>query len=411
MSIIIIESIFKYLNSIDTLYCCILYPSLINLKIIKSIYLSSKHIHNFELILKIIKYFYNFIFELLLFSPEDLNYNYRKLKNLYLTLDFYNYNLIFKKDTDTNFYHTLDLPFDNIRGINSFEFHIQGYYKLKNNYLTFNNIKSVIITTENTIQKINLIQVEKFVLNDGFELESINFDHHLKCLSIFKPNSNILNLINCNNNIEELLINEISFNKNIAFKKLFPKLKHIQLDSANFYNIFDIDNLFGDYKSLSANYCQIKFEDFTNYKSLKNLQLSNNNIIEKIIGFSGRNLFLDNCMNLNVFTFQNLDSLYLKSNPNIRGKHTEHLKNIKILDLSGTKIEYLSDKITNLEIFIGHSCINLQYFPKYQNLDTLNLNNCTKIRQILTLKVNILNVNKCGNLENLDQISFNQIFT
>jgi len=410
MNIIIFEQIFKYLKCIDEIYCCILYPKLLNIKSYKSIYLSSNNCNNFIFITKIIRYFSNFKFELLLTKLLYLDYNFNNLKNLRLTLDFYDFNCSKQKDKFSNYYKILDIPFNNISGIYSLDFHIQGYYKLKDNNLSLNKIKSVIITSENSINSINLCQVEKFVLNDGINLESFKFDNHLKSLSIFKiPNKIIQHLYSTN--IEELLLNSSFFFNDIKLKDIFPNTKYLQLDFSIFCDEFKLSSLVGNFKTLSLNYIQKSFENFTNFKNLNTLHLCGNNVIKEVIGFQGRNLFLDNCCNLQNFNFQNLDSLYLQFNKNITGIDTELFKNIKTLDLSGTNIEYLSDKITNLQFFIGQECKKLEYFPKYESMQLLNLYNCFNLKKINTLNINTLNIKGCRNLINTNNIKFNHIFT
>lgn len=410
MNIIILEKIFKRLNTIDAIYCCLLYPELINIKCNKSIYLYSKSCANFVLILNVIRYFYNFDFELLLNSPKYLDYNYCNLNNLRITLDFYDYDLILQKDNNDSYCKTLDISFNNLSGIKSLEFHIQGYYKIKDDRLDLKNIKSVIITSENPIRIINLNQVEKFVLNDGENLKTFNFDQHLKCLSIFKVTFEIL-LNLSSNHIKELLLNSSNFVKDINLKLLFPNINHLQLDFSTFCDEFRMSSLEGNFKTLSLNYTQKAPEDYSNFKNLKSLQLCGNKFIKKIIGFKGKNLFLDRCFNLQNFNFNNLDSLYLQFNPYITGKDTELLKNIKTLDLSGTNIEYLSDKINNLQIFIGQDCKYLQSFPYYKKIEILNLDNCINLKKINTLNINTLNIRGCISLKNLDQVNYNQIFT
>ncbi|MBT6325027.1 MAG: hypothetical protein HOJ35_03595, partial [Bdellovibrionales bacterium] len=87
------------------------------------------------------------------------------------------------------------------------------------------------------------------------------------------------------------------------------------------------------------------------------------------------------------------------------GKDTELFKNIKVLDLSFTNINYLSPNITNLETFIGQECNSLTEFPNYNNLITLNLSSCQNLKKINSLKVKNLYCNNCPKLINLEQIS------
>jgi hypothetical protein len=401
MNIISLEEIFHRLGNLDAIYCCILFPFLIRVKSSKNIYLSSKNSNNFSLILNYVKYFSNFNFELLLHRKDFLNFNYYNLFNLRLTLDFSDLKLISILDSDADFREVLYNPFKNINGIDSLEFHIPKYYELNNDELKIENINTVIITSENSIKKVSIKKVKKFILNDAEELKSFEFDSSLKNLSLFRINNKILKHIK-SENLKELSINTFFINNDFNIKQQFPNLQHLQLDFSNFDNNFNISNLEGNYKTLSLNYIRLRgtnnFEDFTNFKNIKTLQLNGVDNITKIKGFVGKNLYLDKCMYIQNFNFQNLNTLYLSSNPFITGKDTELFKNIKNLDLSNTNIDYLSSNITDLETFIGFQCNSLIEFPYYKKLVTLNLRNCRNLKKINTTEIENLYYDNCPEL-------------
>jgi hypothetical protein len=410
MNIILLEQIFHRLEALDAIYCCILYPALINIKSSKYIYLSSKASNNISQILNYVKYFYNFNFELLLHRQDFLGFKYHNLYNLRLTLDFTDLNLISSLDSNPLFRQILYSPFRNINGIESIEFHIPKYYELNDSKLEIENVNTVLVTSENDIKKIVIKKVKKFILNDGHKLEEFHFDSTLQNLSILRLNNNVLKSIR-SENIKELNINTFFNNNDINIKKQFPNLQHLQLDFSNFDSNFDITDIEGDYKTLSLNYIGFgnnltkSFEDFSNFKNLKTLQLNGNDNITKVNGFKGINLFLDKSRYIQNFNFQNLNTLYLSFNQFITGKDTELFKNIKVLDLSFTNINYLSPNITNLETFIGQECNSLTEFPNYNNLITLNLSSCQNLKKINSLKVKNLYCNNCPKLINLEQIS------
>lgn len=407
MNIILLEQIFHRLDWLNAVYCCILCPFLINIKSSKNIYLSSKSSNNFVTSLSYIKYFSNFNFDLLLHKHDFLNFNFKNLSNLRITLDFLDH--IELEAYTSNLCRSIELlqnSLKNLSGIQSLEFHIPKYYKLKNNELFIDNIAYVLITTHIPINKIKINNVTNFILNDATLLNTFEFDDKLKNLSLFKINVDILKNIK-SDNINTLLLNGCYLNNNINFKDQFPNLKHLQLDFSKFSSDFDLSSIVGNYNSLSLNYTSMcynynnkQFEDYSSFKNLKSLQLNGNSHINKILGFNGNNLSLDFSDNIQVFNFQNLESLYLQYNKFITGKDTELFKNIKTIDLSGTNIEYLSENITNLQNFIGQACKNLTIFPSYRELDTVNLNSCYNLEKINTLKIKTLFCNDCPKLKN-----------
>lgn len=396
MNIILLEQIFHRLSNFDALYCCILLPFLINIKSSKNIYLSSRNSNSFSSLLNYIKHFSNFKFELLLHSIDFLNFKYHNLFNLRLTIDF-------SSLSTSSYSHVSSIlvnPFSNINGIDSLEFYIPKYYELSDHELKIENINTVIITSENTIKKVSIKKVKKFILNNAHKLQTFEFDSYLHTLSLFKINHKILTQLK-SENIEELNINSFFINNDFNIRQQLPNLKHLQLDFSNFDSEFNISNLYGYYNTLSLNYVNFrnkKLEDFSNFKNLKTLQLNGVDNISKIVGFNGKKLYLDKCRYIQNFNFQNLNTLYLSSNPFLTGKDTELFKNIKNLDLSDTNIDYLSPNISGLESFIGFQCNNLIEFPYYKNLNTLNLRSCKNLKKINTTKIKNLYCDNCPKL-------------
>jgi hypothetical protein len=405
MNIIILEHIFKYLKKFHALYCCILLPEFLEIKNNIKIFLDTEYIanKNFEKYILGFKFFKNINFEIRMKSHKYLKYKLNNLKNINLTLDLHDFDLNIKKDENVNFCRELELPLSNISGINNIEIDIPSYYKLKNNFLSISDINTVSITTNSPIEKIYLTNVKKLILNDSYKLKELTFDSNMRSLSLFRSNSSFLNNLK-SDTLDELSINACTFNKNFKISQNFPKLKYLQLDFSTFDNNFNIENLYGNYNFLSLNYVQKNINDFSNFKNLKNLQFIGNNMIESINGFCGKNLILDQCERLNKFNFQNLETLYLSGNFNLKSKDTENFKNIKALDLSNTNIEYLSDKITNLQIFLGRNCLKLKSFPKYDKLSILNLSNCVSLEYINTTTISNLNVYNCKKLKNLKEL-------
>jgi hypothetical protein len=410
MSIYIYEYILNHLNKLSIAYCSILVPDLRNIKLKnKKLYLSTDALKEMKLFdTNIMKYFYNFSFDLKIVNIEDMNNDFSNINDLHVTLDLYDPELEDKKDQDLNFFKELDLPFNNLSGINYLELVIPNYYIFKNNTFSVDNIKIVKLSLNSDVYNINLKNVNSFHLDRAFSLKTIIFDQHLQKLDLNKPNTDIIQSLN-SEFLEELSITSAYFDQEIEFNKKFPNLKTLILDFSLFKSNYDFKTLYGNYKSFSINYCKTYFNDFSGFKCLKDLFVVGNHYIENIKGFNGKNLYLDSCSNLKTFNFQNLNHLYLCNNSLITGKDTENFKNIKTLDLSYTNIEYLSDSIDNLKIFVGTGCINLKYFPNYYSLQLLNLSSCQNLKKILTPNINTLNIYDCKNLDNLNELNVKQI--
>ena len=401
MNFYIWENIFKILKPIDVLYCKLLFPELNEIKTNKTIYLNKQTFDKSTQrnnLLNFFNKFKNIYFDLIISKYQDLETNFSEIENLNITVELYDSNLIKKKDIDSYFQYEINIPRYNFKNINYIEIHIPSYFKIKNNFLEFENINSVTIQgSDISIEKVYLKNVRKIIINSGFSIKDFIFDDNLLDLTIYKINHLLLRSLKSykleNLNISGSYFYHQNFYNGFSFKKSFPNLKNLDIRFSIFDPNFNFDILNNNYYNLYIDHCKNYYNtNFNNLKKIKTLSICGNDNIINIENFHGTKLILDSCYNFKMFNFQNLVDLSLRYNPLIEGKHTLLLKNINNLDLSFTNIDFLSDSINNLKQFIGESCNNLIEFPKYQYLVFVNLSSCKNIKHILTKKIKTLNI-------------------